>query len=757
VDVEKETLLRAGEPVALTPKTFQILLVLIRHSQEIVTKDDLLKTVWPDTFVEEANLSRNIFMLRRALGESPQDRKFILTVPGRGYRLAENVRLVTDQQLSLVAANHQKVEVQVTETRPLKWAFAGAAVLVATIAAGSWRLFQHRPALSAMDTVVLADFTNSTGDAVFDDTLRQGMAVQLGQSPYLSLISDERIRHTLGLMGMSADAKLTPELARQVCVRTGSAAVIDGSITRMGSQYVLGLHGANCNTGETLDDEQVQVAKKEDVLNALSLIAGKFRSRAGESLSAIQQHATPLAEATTPSLDALKAYSAAWKVAFSSPQEAILLLGRAIEIDPDFAMAYALQGRLYADIWEPASSQRSIDRAYALRDRASDRERFFIELNYQSLVTGNLKKAQEICSLWAQAYPRDAIPHGELTWINQELGNYDRSIEEARKAIELNADFTPGYNNLAWAYVLSGRLDEAENTLQSASARKLEMPEMLVMRYYIAFLKGDKTAMDRVMGRGQGQPEADDWLTYAQATTEAYRGQLRQANKTTNRAVNLALQANHADRAAMYRAGMAVREAFFGDALEAMRDAKAALAQSKNRDVEWGAALASELAGDGLKSEQLARDLDRRFPEDSYVQVTYLPMLRALAAFHSGDTTQALELLQATEPLDMGVPGSWSGFFGNLYPIYLRGTINLASHHGSGAAPEFQNLINHRSIVYTDPVGALAQLELGRAYSLTGDKARARIFYENFLLLWKDADPQIPVLRQAKNEYARLR
>jgi DNA-binding winged helix-turn-helix (wHTH) protein len=277
VDAGKEILLRAGEAVALTPKTFQILLVLVRHRQEIVTKDDLLKTVWPDTFVEEGNLSRNIFLLRKALGESPQDHKYILTVPGRGYRLAENVRLVADQEFNLVAANHKKVEVQVTEKRSLNLAIAVAALLAVAAALGAWRFFWHRPVLTAKDTVVLAQFANLTGDKVFDDTLRQGMAIQLEQSPYLSLVSDQRIRHTLGLMGISADVKLTSELARQVCARTGSAAVLEGSIASLGSKYVLSLSAKSCRTGETLDEEMAQAARKEDVLNALSQVASKFR------------------------------------------------------------------------------------------------------------------------------------------------------------------------------------------------------------------------------------------------------------------------------------------------------------------------------------------------------------------------------------------------------------------------------------------------------------------------------------------------
>jgi DNA-binding winged helix-turn-helix (wHTH) protein len=336
VDPEKEILLRAGEPIPLTPKTFQILLVLVRHSQEVVTKDDLMKAVWPDTFVEEANLSRNIFMLRKALGENPQDHQYILTVPGRGYRLAENVRLLPEQEVNIVAAKHTKVQLQVKETKFWRW-IAIIVILLLAVVTVTFRPFLNRtPLLTGKDTVVLADFANSTGASVFDGTLRQGMAVQLEQSPFLSLIGEQRIQHALRLMGKSADARLTPELAREICVRTGSAAVLEGSIANLGSQYVLGLRARSCRTGDILDDELAQATRKEDVLNALTQIASKFRTRVGESLSTIQQHDTPLAEATTPSLEALEAYSAGWKAHFSNGAIAALpLFQRATEIDPN--------------------------------------------------------------------------------------------------------------------------------------------------------------------------------------------------------------------------------------------------------------------------------------------------------------------------------------------------------------------------------------------------------------------------------------
>ena len=358
VDADKEILLRDGEPVPLTPKAFQVLLALVRRGQEVVTKDELLSTVWPGTFVEEANLSRNIFMLRKALGETPQEHRFILTVPGRGYRFAETARLVPSQSVppqpqetTVLVARHSQLEIQIRESR-LRVALALAAVAVAAL--GSillWKGSHRAPPLTQRDTIVLADFANSTGDPVFDGTLRQGMAVELEQSPFLSLVSDQRIRRTLTLMGQPADTPLTPDISRQICERVGSAAVLDGSIARIGQAWVLALHARSCSTGASLDDEQVQVPRREDVLAALSQIGTRFRRRVGESTSTIENHNKPLPEATTSSLDALKAYSTAWEIHLrSGPIAAVSLLERAVELDPQFAMAWASMGRMNADL-----------------------------------------------------------------------------------------------------------------------------------------------------------------------------------------------------------------------------------------------------------------------------------------------------------------------------------------------------------------------------------------------------------------------
>jgi len=481
VDSDREVLLREGQPVPLTPKTFQILLVLVRHSKEVVTKDDLMQMVWPNTFVEEANLSRNIFMLRKALGETPQDHRYILTVPGRGYRLSADVQLVPNRELSIIAASHSKVRVEVNETRKWRW-LTVAVVLVLAVSAGVFRFFFKRAtALTEKDTVVLAEFINSTGDPVFDGTLRQGLSVKLEQSPFLSLISDDRIQQTLRLMGRPPEARLSLEVAREVCTRTGSAAVLEGSIASLGNQYVLGLRAVDCRTGDILDEEQVQAARKEEVLRALDQVAVQFRSRVGESLTSMQKHDVPLAEATTQSLAALKAYSRGWQLASSNQPAAIPFFSQAVEIDPQFAMAQAALGLMYGHTGESGLAAERTAKAYALRYHASENEKFFISAYYEGRTTGNQEKAEQICQAWSRAYPRDPTPHEFLSgFIYNGLGKYERAVADAQRVIELDPDADIGYLNLAYNYVYLGRLAEAQETLGRAADRKLEMPDFAV-------------------------------------------------------------------------------------------------------------------------------------------------------------------------------------------------------------------------------------------------------------------------------------
>ncbi|MGA2923566.1 MAG: protein kinase [Candidatus Sulfotelmatobacter sp.] len=634
---------------------------------------------------------------------------------------------------------------------------AAVAVLVLTI--GGYLYLHRAPKLTDKDTIVLADFLNTTGDPVFDGTLRQGIAVQLEQSPFLSLISEERILHTLSLMGQSSDARLTPDLAHEVCERTASAAVLDGSIANLGSQYVLGLRAKNCRTGDILDEEQVEVARKEDVLNALTEIASKFRTRVGESLVTVEKHDTPLAEATTSSLEALKAYSMGWRVVASPGGDAAIpFFQQAVEIDPQFAIAYASLGLMYGSMGETEAGTENIRKAYELRDRASDNEKFFITAYYDGRATGNQKKAQQTCEAWAQAYPREWKPHSFLAgFIYPVLGEHEEAAEEAQKAIELAPDFGVGYALLGFNSLSLDRLGAAEDAVRRASERRVEIPLLALLRYDVAFLKGDSGGMQREVAAAHGKSGAEELISDHQAFALAYAGHLQEAMKMLRRASDLAQQAGHREKAALFEIRTALWEAFYGNAPAAKPAATAALALAKNREVQYGAALALSMSGDSSQAQTLTDDLESSFPEDTSVKFNYLPSVRAFLALNHGDPAKAIELLQVAVPYELGQPRSTqTGFFGALYPIYARGQAYLAASQGAEAAKEFQKILDHPGMMVGDPIGVLAHLQLGRAYAMQGDAAKAKAAYENFLLLWKDADPDIPVLRRAKVEYARL-
>jgi tetratricopeptide (TPR) repeat protein len=620
--------------------------------------------------------------------------------------------------------------------------------------------YSHRATkLTDKDTIILADFTNTTGDPVFDGTLRQGMAVQLEQSPFLSLISEQRILHTLSLMGQAPDARLTPELAHEVCERTASAAVLDGSIANLGSQYVLGLRAKNCRTGDVLDEEQVEVERKEDVLNALTQIASKFRTRVGESLETVEKHDTPLAEATTPSLEALKAYSMGWKVVASPGGDAAVpFFKHAVEIDPKFAIAYASLGLMYGSSGETELGTENSRKAYELRDRASDNEKFFITAYYDGRATGNQKKAQQTCEAWAQAYPREWTPHSFLAgFIYPVLGEHEKAAEEAQKTIELAPDFGVGYALLGSNSLSLDRLGAAEDAVRRASERTIEIPLLALVRYDVAFLKGDIGGMQREVAAARGKSGVEELISDHQAFALAYAGHLQEATKMLRRASDLAQQAAHREKAAGFETRAALWEAFYGDKLAAKPAAMGALALAKNREVQYGAALALAIAEDSSQAQTLANDLESSFPEDTSVKFNYLPVVRAFLALNHGDPAKAIEILQVAVPYELGQPRSTqTGFFGALYPIYARGQAYLAAGQGAEAAREFQKILDHPGIMVGDPIGVLAHLQLGRAYAMSGDTAKAKDAYQDFLTLWKDADPDIPILKQAKAEYAKL-
>jgi eukaryotic-like serine/threonine-protein kinase len=634
-----------------------------------------------------------------------------------------------------------------------------AGILVAVIG-GRFYLRSHEtvthPAaavLTEKDTIVLGDFTNTTGDAVFDDTLKQGLSIQLEQSPFFGLVSDSRVNETLKLMGRPAGERLTPEVAREVCQRAGSKSMLTGSIVELGSQYVIGLKAVDCQRGDVLAETQEQAAGKETVLKTLDKAAVRLRSKLGESLTSVQQYATPLEEATTPSLQALQAYTLALKALQEKDDNpaTVAWAQRAIHLDPNFAMGYSLLGVGYHNLGEFNLGAENTRKAYALRERVSEREKFLIESSYYLFATGDLEKGRQSCELWAQTYPRDVTPHSILTFLYFGLGQYDKGLAEAREAVRLNPASGNDYENLADAYFFLNRLDEVRVTIEEARAKKLDTPFLHLLRYYLAFLKNDTAGMAQQLAWATGKRGVEDVFLATEADTAAYSGQLGKARELSRRAVASAQHAEEIETAEGYEASAALRETLFGYPAEARKQATSALELSKGRDVEYQVALAMALMGDAPRVQVLANDLSKQFPEDTVVQFKELPTLHALLALNRNEPLQAIEGLQPATPYELGIEAMGAG----LYPVYVRGEVYLAAHEGTQAAGEFQKITDRRSIGL-NPVGALAHLGLARAYAMQGDTAKARAKCQDFLTLWKDADPDTPILKQAKAEYAKL-
>lgn len=777
VDPHNQLLLRDNQPVSISRKVFDTLLILVRHSGDVVTKDDLMKELWPTAFVEEANLSQTIFMLRKALGETPDNRRYIVTLSGRGYRFAAEVRAVSLDSDYIMIASHTRSQVVVesadseatpsVKTLPAGWGsrtswryllpvVACFALLV--LCAGILARWRRPVVLGEKHSVLVAEFANSTGDPIFDGSLRLGLTIQLEQSPFLSIVSDQRVQQTLRMMGQPAEAKLTPAIARELCQRSAGAAVLDGSIAQIGTQYLLTLKAVDCESGESLASTEAQAIDKNHVLDALGKTSSEMRKRLGESLSTVHKFDTPLERATTPSLEALKAVSSGRKVqSVAGAAAAIPFFKSAIELDPRFATAYAWLSVLYTDIGEPRIAADYARKAYELRDRTSEAEKYFISARFYKAVTGNMEKAEQICQLWIQAYPRADAPHDLLSGsIHPALGQYEKGVDEGREAIRLNPDLFMSYALVMFNYIALNRPDQAKSTYQHALERKLHNPFFYLPLYQIAFLRDDAAAMAQQVTQSAATPGAADELLVAEADTAAYYGRLRIAREASQRAMEFADGAQQKESAATYFALSGLREALFGNAKEAQRLATLALARSTGRDVEYGSALALVYAGDDARAHALTDDLAKRFPEDTLVQFNYLPTLGAKLAVSKENASEAIESLRAATQYELGQTTSSSYGWTALYPVFVRGEAYLDAHQCSKAAAEFQKIIDHRGIVLNEPIGALAHLGLGRAHALSGDKAEAKAAYQDFLTLWKDADPEIPILKQAEAEYTKL-
>ena len=708
-------------------------------------------------------------IIAKAMEKSPEER----------YQAASDLR----DDLKQVKAKLAERAVQTSQDRnhwPLALAAATAFLSIALVL--GYLHFRHPgpPVLTEQDTVVLGDFDNTTGETIFDETLKQALRVQLEQSPFLSVVSDRKAQQILAYMGRLPDTKLTGEVARQACLRIGSKAIVQGSISGLGSHYVVGLQVVNCQTGEAVANEQAEAESREKVLRALDKATTDLRSRLGESLASIQQYDVPIEQATTASLEALHAYGLEFASSLTKGAGSQLsLLKQAIELDPNFAMAYARLGTEYFNLNEPTLAAKALTKAYSLRDHVSLREKFYIESHYYDLVTGQADKAIESYQLWERTFPRDAIPPSNLGLLYTNLGQYETVVNEEMGAIRRGMDVQFVYESLMTAYENLNEFDKVESILEKMKARKSDDIHNLGIRYELAFVRGDYQEMEHDVASTAGQPGMEDWLLAVHADTKAYQGQLTQARQFTKKAVESAHRYGNEETAFSYSAIGALREAEFGNFEIAKKQTDTVLAHNRGQQVQILAALTLARAGEDKRALALARDLTQRYPLNTALNEYWLPTIRAAVELHRSNPTQAIEILEKTRPYDLATPQNATNVV--PYPVYLRGLAYLAVSQPDLARSEFQKIFDHQGVVFNYLLGPLAHIGMGRAYALevgipvvsvhskSGSRphvsralerpdalAKARSAYQDFFALWKDADPGISILKQANAEYAKL-
>jgi len=647
-----------------------------------------------------------------------------------------------------------------TPQKNSSWKTLLSAAALFLAAFGGWFYFRsHRSethpvaaALTEKDTVVVADFDNKTGDTVFDDALKQAFAVELGQSPFLNVMSDRRVAETLGMMGRPANQHITSNIAREVCLRTGSKAVLDGVISSLGTHFLINLNAVACNSGDTLAKEQAEAAGKEDVLKALSHASSSLRNKLGESLPSVQKFDVPI-EATTPSLEALKSYSMGRNtLSERGDAPAIPFFKRAIELDSNFPLAYAALSISYGNLHQPSLALEYANKAYQLRERVTERERLRIASDYYA-STGELDKEAQTYELWIASYPRDATPHIDLGTNYAFMGEFDKSLVQYKQALELEPAAAICYQNLGGLYVGLDRLDDAKAILDQAFARKLDGVALRSAVYTLGFFRGDNTLMEQQVAWAAGKPGDEDPMLATHSDTQAYYGRMSKARDLTRRAIGSGLRADSKETAAFWQVEAALREAEIGNFAAAKQAIPAALAISAGRDSKVVAALTWARIGDTAQASKAVGELQKEYPLHTLLKLYWLPTIQAAIELKKNNPSQALLDLEAAAPYEQGQAGIT---INNLYPAYVRGEAYLAARNGTAAAAEFQKLLDHRGLVSNYVTGALAHLQLGRAYVLQGDTTKAKGAYQDFFTLWKDADADIPILKQARAEYAKL-
>jgi serine/threonine protein kinase/tetratricopeptide (TPR) repeat protein len=640
--------------------------------------------------------------------------------------------------------------------KPLIGAMAGL-LLLTPAAWFTKRAFDPKPQSNPHVTVVLGDVANSTGDPSFDNAFRQRIDFELRRSPDLTVIVQSRVAETLREMRKSPGALLTPEVAREICQRNSGAAVIESSLANVGSGYLVSVRARNCAAGELVGEEQSRAAGKAELLDEAGRLVASLQLKSAASLASLQRNAATLRPATTYSLEALKSFNAGLNGANVSPANGVLLLKRAIELDPEFALAYAHLGRSYADFGEQKLAAESIRRAYDLRGIVTDLENYFITYNYDREVLRNLELARQECESWSEKYPKDMLPHGFLSgFTSKGTAQYEKSIQEGQKAISLNPGFTVGYQNVAESYLFLNRPDEAKAMIELAVERKLPYKDNMAVLFLAGFLDRDRSAMDRAAAH---MATASPYGTteHLQSLVLASEGGLQRSRQASVQAVTLASQAHFAERAALFEGAAALREALFGNPVESTQHALAASQLSQGRHVDFPPAFAFAVSGDSKDALPIVKPLEQQYPEDTCVRFTYLPALRALLALDQGDPSKAVELLNVSKPYEFAQTGvSLYAYYGALYPTYVRGLTYQQLRRPREAAAEFQRMLDHPGLFLADPIGPAARLQLARALRDAGETARSKAVYQDFLTPWKDADSDIPILRRARTEYARL-
>jgi len=800
LDTLARTLRREEEIVVLNRRAFDVLLYLVQNPGKVLTRKELLNNVWADTFVDENSLAQSISALRRALEEKPGDNSYIATLPGRGYQFIVPVQVPAPASVAVVkdaapVASHspsglivQQHTIRtsiITEEKassgtaalpespvarvPKLWKITVGVLSVALLTAGGLYSRSHQgKRLTEKDTVVLTDFANTTGDAIFDDTLKTALNISLRQSPFLNVLPDGQVSKTFKLMMRPADAKITPGLARELCQRAGSKAYVAGLIGSLGTEYVLGLKAVNCQSGDTLAEEQVTAASKEQVLDALGKAASKLRGELGESLATLQKFDVPFYQATTSSLEALQAFNFGVRATNEKGSAAAVPhFQRAIELDPDFAMAYWAIGLDYFGLNEFGRARENLTKAFQLREHVSESEKMEIAAAYYLDVTGEVEKAARTYEEEIEIYPRRSIAYLHLALANGMQGKYEKAAEFTRQGVRLMPDPSRIANdNLVNDVIGLQRFDEARQIIREAQAQNMDDYQLHEVLYTLAFFGADSAAMTEQQQWFAARPQYENFGLALASDTEAYSGHLAKARELTKRALDSAVRADAKESGAIWQAISAQWEAAYGNPGEARKSAAETLKLAPaNQGVESEAALALAMAGDTARAESLAQDLGKRFPLDTQMQSLWLPAIQAQLALDKGNPAQALNSLQAASPIELGN----IQFVNNLsclYHVYIRGEAYLAGGQANAAAAEFQKILDHGGIVWNCWTGALAHLEVARARALQsrtsqgpdGEAARVQALaaYQDFLTLWKDADADTPILKQAKAEYAKL-